>query len=230
MKNISSRLQMLKNWQDRNESQGIELIDLFPLPEEITIAGLDLAERVDSSAFFGMIWDGVHLKQQGTAVWPHIKYKTIVEHVETIQEKFQYDVIGFDETGVGIAVGQMFSSNLPMEAIQLTNKTKLDCIRVVQWLMQHKILKIRRNDQVVKELLEQEKIITDAGSTTYKHPKNRHDDLFWAMAIGCYFAVPYLIGMPPAAIVTADDDKEQDVDEIVQDVMSQYSHKFDRYS
>jgi len=224
---IEPRVALLRDWKRDNQVNGIMLNDLPEMPEELMFGGLDLAERVDHSSLFALKWNGATLKQHGTAFWPHMKYPIIVDHVTRIDAKLHFDVLGFDETGVGIAVGEMFSSELPMEPLQLTIRTKLDCIRIVQWLIDEGVLKLEKGDEVIREAADQEKIITDAGSTTYKHPKGRHDDRFWSLAICCYVAVPYIVNMAPAAIVTTPGDEvPENIERSIQESMMQYSKKY----
>jgi len=224
---IEPRVALLRDWKRDAQDHGVLLNNLPELPEEIMFGGLDLAERVDHTALFALKWNGAKLKQYGTAFWPHMKYPIIVDHVTRIDQKLNFDVLGFDESGVGIAVGEMFSQELPMEPLQLTVKTKLDCIRIVQWLIDEGVLILEKGDAVIREAQDQEKIITDAGTTTYKHPKGRHDDRFWSLAICCYVAVPYIIGVAPASIVsTPEDDLPIDVDRSIRESMMQYSKKY----
>lgn len=224
---IEPRVALLRDWKRDAHDHGVMLNNLPELPELMMFGGLDLAERVDSSAFFSLQWNGSKLKQHGTAVWPHMKYPIIVDHVGKMDEKFNFDVIGFDETGVGIAVGEMFSQELPMEPLVMTVRTKLDCIRIVQWLIDEGVLVLEKGDAVIREAQDQEKIITDAGTTTYKHPKGRHDDRFWSLAICCYVAVPYIIGVAPASIMsTPDEEIPIDVDRSIKESMMQYSKKY----
>ncbi|MGI0003630.1 MAG: hypothetical protein ACRD91_05385 [Nitrosopumilaceae archaeon] len=213
----------LIHWREQFRQQGIALNDLPKLPDTLYIGGLDLAERVDHTAFTILMWDGTNLKQYGQSVWPHIKYKEILEDLREISLKLAIQTIGFDETGGGIPIGEFFGEYLPMDPVQLSQQKKLDCLRVVQFLSQNKILQIEENSRLEAELLEQEKIITDAGNITYKHPQGRHDDLFWSMALACYVAVPYIVGCAPAAIEVAGDYPE-DVDNTITEAMHRYMY------
>jgi len=222
---VGGRSDFLLAWQQKNERIGIDFNDLPQLPETIKIGGLDLAERVDHTSLFGTKWNGQKLRQHGAFNWPHTKYPNIAEDVQTINEKVEFDHIGFDETGVGIGVAYLFNQSLPMEPVTLSNPTKLDCVGVVKFLFQAKILEIERSDSVVREIEQQEKVISDAGNRRYEHPSGTHDDRFWALAINCYIAVPYIIGLPPAAIETyVDEQDEMGIDEIERDVLNQFTN------
>jgi len=218
-----TNLNLLMRWKTGIESEGGDVKDLIP-SEIIRIGGLDLAERIDATAFQGLEWTGQYLKDQGKAKWQHTKYPIILSDLKKIQDKFNYDLIGFDETGGGIPIGEWFGEELPMEPISFTMASKLDMISVVKFLFQYGILKVKKGDELVQEILEQEKIKTDAGNIVYRHPQGRHDDQFWAMAIACFIAVPYIVGMAPASITTFNQTNvPQDVDAMIAEEMKHYA-------
>ena len=85
------------------------------------------------------------------------------------------------------------------------------------------ILELEPNSPVIREIEEQQKVISDAGFERYEHPSGVHDDLFWGLALACYAAVEFIIGLPPAGIETATDDVEMgvDADTIIEGIMQQ---------
>lgn len=219
------KIDFLRRWQEVNEDQGIEKDDLFLLPDELYISGLDLAARVDHSAFFMLQWNGRALVEHGTAIWPHVNYPIIANDVREINEKIPQHKIAFDETG-NIAVGSLFGQDLEsiMEPIHLTNPLKIDAVNVVKYLSQLGMLELEPDGIVIAEIEEQQKVFSDAGSQRYEHPSGTHDDLFWGLALACYAAVEYIIGMPPAAIETAVQEEDYGVspEEIIDNAMQQY--------
>jgi len=222
---IGGRTDFLLSWQQKNERIGVDFNELPQMPQTMMFGGLDLAERVDHTSLFGTKWNGKKLRQHGAFDWPHVKYPQISEDIHTINEKINFDHIGFDETGVGIGVAYLFNENLPMEPVTLSNPTKLDAVGVVKFLFQAEILEVERSDSIVREIEQQEKVISDSGNRRYEHPSGSHDDRFWALAINCYIAVPYIIGLPPASIESYVDEKEEmDIDLIERDVLSQYTN------
>lgn len=223
------KIDFLKRWQEIRDEDGIDDTDILILPQELHISGLDLATRVDHSAFFMLKWNGRKLMEAGTAVWPHVDYPVIAADVRAINEKFPQHKIAFDETG-NVSVGVLFGQDLEavMEPIHITNPIKLDCIRVVRFLSQLGILELEPNSPVIREIEEQQKVISDAGFERYEHPSGVHDDLFWGLALACYAAVEYIIGLPPAGIETAIDDVETgvDADTIIEGIMQQVKYQF----
>lgn len=223
-----AKIDFLRRWNEMREDEGVELNDLPQLPDMLLFGGLDLAERIDHTSLFNLNWNGQHLKQYGVAEWAGVKYPEIASDIASLHEKLGYYKIGYDETG-NIAVGYLFSQNLEevMEPIHLTNAIKLDCIRVVNYFKDIGILQLEAGDPVIRQMEDQQKVVTNAGNQRYEHPSGYHDDRFWGLALACYTAVEYIVGIPPAAIVTANEEAEyQDVDTIIEDVMRQYVNKW----
>lgn len=209
---------------NRNTNSGnVVLNDLPQLDEIILFGGLDLAERIDHTAFWVNKWNGQHLDQHAVGEWKGTKYPDIAKKVRIANYKLGgIHKIGFDETG-NIAVGYLFSQDLEgiMEPIHLSNPLKIDCVRVVKFLSELGILRLKPGDSVVNEIEEQQKVVSQSGTQRYEHPSGTHDDRFWGLALSCYVAVDYIIGIPPAAIVSAGEaeNQGQDVDDIIEDIM-----------
>jgi hypothetical protein len=175
--------------------------------------GLDLAKRVDHSAFellrlMKEVPSGdLYLQEEAFMEWPHVSYSTIAKDMLKIHTKFPMEQLGFDRSGVGDAASELFDkSALPMVEIVTTQQRKLDIIKIVKGLMEQRTsggtpkLVIDKSTELRQQALEQETIITQAGNETYKHPPNRHDDRFWALGYACFVALPYVIGYPPPVI------------------------------
>lgn len=238
-----TKIDFLKHWNYKREEAEVKIDDLPKLDENILYGGLDLAERIDHSCLFALNWDGQHLDQKGVAEWgdrgTKIRYPEIAEDVAGINEKLNFHKIGYDETG-NIAVGYLFTKRYTgtsgldgiMEPIHVTNPIKLDCIRVVNYLKDLGILRVKPNDPVIRQMEEQQKVISSAGVQRYEHPSGVHDDRFWALAFACYIAVEAIVGLPPIALETYDQaiDMGEDPDEIIDNIMKQHSHQFGGYS
>lgn len=222
------RLDLLKDWQKEHEDESED--DELNEKREIIIGGIDFAKRVDSSAFWGgKIEDGV-FKEIAYMRWPHVSYGHIANDVEKIQDRFTMELLGYDRSGVGDAVVELFSKEIPIEPVVSTQQTKLECIRIIRFLFDNNKLIVSDKSGIKREMLEQEQIISDAGNELYKHPPGKHDDLFWACAYACYVSVPYIVGIPPVAIeVTPDEYYEQDIDSIIENSMIPYTKQFAGY-
>jgi len=222
-----SKMGFLKRWEEMNSGKDGRIIlnDLPQLDEVMLFGGLDLAERIDHTGFWVNRWDGQHLTQHAVGEWKGTRYPDIAKKVRIANHKLGgIHKIGFDETG-NIAVGYLFSQDLEgiMEPIHLSNPLKIDCVRVVKFLSELGILQLEPNDPVIREIEEQQKVISPSGTQRYEHPSGSHDDRFWGLALSCYVAVEYIIGIPPAAIVSAgeDIDRGEDVDDMIDNIMMQ---------
>lgn len=197
--------------------------------ESVRIGGLDLAKRVDHSAFIILkIEDGV-LKQEAHHIWPHVKYGKVAADLLTIQDKFMMEKIGFDRNSVGDFAVELFDQTaLPMEGIKTTMQSKLDMINVLKILFHQGLLQIDRKSELVTQISEQEQIITDAGNTVYKHIPGRHDDLFWALCYACYVSLEYIVNVvEPRIRYTPEIEPEKTTDNIISSIMGPDSNIFD---
>lgn len=187
----------------------------------IRIGGMDLAKRVDHSAFIILKLDDGILKQEAHYIWPHVKYGKVAGDVLKFQNKLPMEKIGFDRNSVGDFAVELFDKTaLPMEGIKTTMQSKLDMINVLKILFHQGLLKIDKDSELVTQISEQEQIITDAGNTTYKHIPGRHDDLFWALCYACYVALEYVVNMvDPIIRYTPTPNAEQTVDDVISSVM-----------
>lgn len=161
----------------------------------VYFGGLDLAKRVDFSAFILLEFKTGVLEQRGQKKWPHINYKTVAGDVFKINQLYRMRKICFDRSGVGDAAKELFSRELPLEEVISSLPTKIEIINLIHSLFNNKKLVIKDED-LYKQVLEQEKHISDAGNELYKHPSNKHDDLFWALGYACYAAKGFMMGRP----------------------------------
>lgn len=161
----------------------------------INFGGLDVALRVDNTALCVLkLEDGV-LDQIGQKVWPHIPFKQINEDLLKIQHLEKMKAIGYDRLGVGDGAKQLFSKELPLRDIVSSQPNKLDMISLVKGLFDNEKLVVHDKD-LYREILEQERKISDAGNVLYQHPTGFHDDRFWSLCYACTVASYSLAGVP----------------------------------
>jgi hypothetical protein len=98
----------------------------------------------------------------------------------------------------------------------MSNTSKIELINLFQGLMQDSKLLVVMGGELEKQIKEQEWDISDAGNLLYRHPPNRHDDLFWALCYACYAAAPALKTTPRPVIRFAQPDY-RNLDRIVDD-------------
>ena len=164
--------------------------------------GLDLASRVDNTALVVLKLENGTLEQIGMKIWPHVSYDVIADDLLKIQAKENMTKVGFDRSGVGDAVGSLFDKSLPMVPIITTQQSKIQMIQLIKGMFQQKKLLIH-SKKLYTEVTEQQQHISDAGNILYKHPSNRHDDAFWALAYACNVASRYLGGSARPSIASS---------------------------
>lgn len=166
--------------------------------------GLDIAIRVDSTCLEGLelnMQEGV-LDQISQKVWNHSDYDTIARDMLTIQQHELFRSIGYDRTGVGDGARRLFNRQVPLRDVLLSAPKKFEIITTMKGLIAQEKLFIHDKD-LYREVLEQEKIISEAGNPLYRHPTGFHDDRFWALGLAVDQAAPFVLGRPMPSIAVA---------------------------
>jgi phage FluMu gp28-like protein len=153
-------------------------------------AGQDLAKRRDYSALAVLERTNddklklVYLKE-----WPHVDYKVVIADTKRIYKRFQWYKLGVDRSGIGDSIIEEYYNEYA-EGIVFNAKTKEEMIEYIILLRQQGRLILPKHgaEELIHQLGEQERILSDAGTVKFRHPSGRHDDLLWALALACYVA------------------------------------------
>lgn len=160
----------------------------------VKYGGLDLALRVDNTSLCVLkLEDGI-LDQVGQKIWPHIAFKEINEDLLKIQNLERMKAIGYDRLGVGDGAKQLFDKQIPLRDIVSSQPNKFDMISLVKGLFDQERLIVHDKD-LYREILEQERKISDAGNILYQHPTGFHDDRFWSLCYACAVASHSMSGV-----------------------------------
>jgi hypothetical protein len=180
----------------------------------INFGGLDIALRVDNTALCVLkLEDGV-LDQIGQKVWPHIPFKQINEDLLKIQHLEKMKAIGYDRLGVGDGAKQLFSKELPLRDIVSSQPNKLDMISLVKGLFDNEKLTVHDKD-LYREILEQERKISDAGNVLYQHPTGFHDDRFWSLCYACTVASYSIAGVARPRVAVMKTRRNQNLESLI---------------
>lgn len=180
----------------------------------INFGGLDVALRVDNTALCVLkLEDGV-LDQIGQKVWPHIPFKQINEDLLKIQHLEKMKAIGYDRLGVGDGAKQLFSKELPLRDIVSSQPNKLDMISLVKGLFDNEKLTVHDKD-LYREILEQERKISDAGNVLYQHPTGFHDDRFWSLCYACTVASYSIAGVARPRVAVMKTRRNQNLESLI---------------
>lgn len=139
------------------------------------------------------------MEQISQKVWEHSSYDIIADEMLAIQRFELFRSIGYDRTGVGDGARRLFSKEVPLRDVLLSAPKKFEIITTMKGLISQEKLFIHDKD-LYREILEQEKIISDAGNPLYRHPTGFHDDRFWALGLAVDQAAPYIMGRPRPSI------------------------------
>lgn len=165
------------------------------MSNSVNYGGLDIALRVDNTSLCVLKLEDNHLDQIGQKVWPHIPFDEINNDLLKIQKIERMAAIGYDRLGVGDGARHLFSKALPLRDIISSQTNKLDMISLVKGLFDQERLTVH-DPELYKEILEQERKISDAGNVLYQHPSGFHDDRFWSLCYACSVAAYAMSGVP----------------------------------
>lgn len=160
----------------------------------VNFGGLDVALRVDNTVLQVLTLEDKMLEQKGQKVWPHMAFKEINEDLLKIQRKERMKAIGYDRLGVGDGAKQLFNKEIPLRDIISSQPNKLDMISLVKGLFDQERLLVHDKD-LFREIMEQERKISEAGNVLYQHPTGFHDDRFWALCYACAMASHSMAGV-----------------------------------
>jgi hypothetical protein len=160
----------------------------------VKFGGLDLALRVDNTVLEVLTLEDGILDQTGQKVWPHMKFSEINDDLVKINKLERFKAVGYDRLGVGDGAKQLFNKAIPLRDIVSSMTNKFDMISLVKGLFDQDKLTVHDKD-LFREILEQERKISEAGNVLYQHPTGFHDDRFWALCYACSVASFSLAGV-----------------------------------
>jgi hypothetical protein len=176
----------------------------------VNYGGLDVALRVDNTSLCVLKLEDNQLEQIGQKIWPHIPFDKINNDLLKIQNKERMAAIGYDRLGVGDGARYLFSKALPLRDIVSSQPNKLDMISLVKGLFDQERLLVH-DPELYKEILEQERKVSDAGNVLYQHPSGFHDDRFWSLCYACSVAAYAMSGVPRPRIAVQKSRRQTDL-------------------
>ena len=160
-------------------------------------AGLDLGKQIDYSVLAVIQLtekDEVRLvhKRQFPLGTP---YPEVIAYAARTHQTFDFDGMYVDKTGIGDAVvDELESIDMPeVKGVFFTDAEKENMLNCLKLLMEKKLLRIRGEDkQLIAQINEQQYEYLKPNSAQervhikFYHPKGRHDDQLFALALACY--------------------------------------------
>ncbi len=160
-------------------------------------AGLDLGKQIDYS-----VLAVIQLTEKGEVRLVHKRqfplgtpYPEVVAYAARIHQTFGFDGMYVDKTGIGDAVvDELENIDMPeVKGVFFTDAEKENMLNYLKLLMEKKLLRIRGEDkQLIAQINEQQYEYLKPNSAQerihikFRHPKGRHDDQLFALALACY--------------------------------------------
>lgn len=159
--------------------------------------GLDLGKQVDFSVLAvvqqteNSEFRLVHKRQfpLGTP------YPEVIAYVAKTSQVFSFEGMYVDKTGIGDAiVDELENIDIPeVKGVFFTDTEKENMLNYLKLLMEKKQLRIQGSDkQLIAQINEQQYEYLKPNTAQehihmkYRHPKGRHDDQLFALALACY--------------------------------------------
>jgi len=182
----------------------------------VKFGGLDLALRVDNTVLEVLTLEDGILDQTGQKIWPHMNFSDINDDLTKINRIEKFKAVGYDRLGVGDGAKQLFSKEIPLRDIVSSMTNKFDMISLVKGLFDQDKLTVHDKD-LFREILEQERKISDAGNVLYQHPSGFHDDRFWALCYACAVASYSIAGMARPRVATMSPNRRGNLNDMADD-------------
>jgi hypothetical protein len=160
-------------------------------------AGLDLGKQIDHSVLVV-----VQLTEKNEVRLVHkcqfplgTPYPTVIAYAARTHQVFNLEGMFVDKTGIGDAVvDELESIEIPeVKGVFFTDAEKENILNYLKLLMEKKELRIRGDDKMlIAQINEQQYEYLKPNTAQerihikFKHPRGRHDDQLYALALACY--------------------------------------------
>jgi len=112
-------------------------------------------------------------------------YNQVIGHLAKANEKFLFQKILVDQTGVGEPILEEIRSQGMncIEGIKFTAETKEELLTGLKILMEQEKLAIPYNRRLCEQINEQQYTYSKSGHLQFSHPPSSHDDMLWSLAL-----------------------------------------------
>lgn len=170
-----------ENVEDVEDYQG-SLLDL----------GVDFGKKRDSTVIVGVTREAPHT----TKVLREFKGGKVATYEEPKQylirnlKEWNVSRVKLDDSGPGQEIIETLQNKFGtmIKPIEFTNPKKEKMIWNLKHMMLDEKVKLKDDDELVKQLHGLRKKVTDHGNVQYMHPSSgpvQHDDYVWALALAC---------------------------------------------
>jgi hypothetical protein len=175
-------------------------------------AGLDLGKQIDHSVLvIVQLNEKNQIRQMHKRQFPlGTPYPEVIAYAARAHQAFDFEGMYVDKTGIGDAVvDELDEIGIPeVKGVFFTDSEKENMLNYLKLLMEKKQLQLQGSDkQLIAQINEQqyEYLKPDTAQERihikFRHPKGRHDDQLFALALACYASKervpePFLVVIP----------------------------------
>jgi len=159
------------------------------IPEGNYYAGVDFGKHKDYSTITVVKRENHNLQlvylqefELGTA------YTNVINHLLKAHQKFNFQKIIVDQTGIGEPVlDELKSQGLSnTQGMTFTVKAKEELLTTLKILMEQKRLKLPYHRRLCQQINEQQFQYSRSGHLSFSHPVGSHDDMLWALSMAVW--------------------------------------------
>jgi phage FluMu gp28-like protein len=112
-------------------------------------------------------------------------YNQIIGHLAKANEKFLFQKVLVDQTGVGEPILEEIRNQGMncVEGLKFTTETKEELLTGLKMLMEQEELAIPYDRRLCEQMNEQQYVYGKNGRLQFNHPPNSHDDMLWSLAL-----------------------------------------------
>lgn len=169
-------------------------IEDYELPDKINnkysyYLGVDFARMgEDKSVFIPVLSHGGGVRVSDIITTEHKMLTDAVGRVKQLDEKYSFDRICLDQTGLGAGPTDMLTEEFgyKVEGITFTMQSKEDLYSNLKKMMEQGRLKIPNNRDLYYELSDLRYEVASSGHLKLHHSERGHDDYPDALALACW--------------------------------------------
>jgi hypothetical protein len=112
-------------------------------------------------------------------------YSQVIGHLAKANEKFLFQKVLVDQTGVGEPILEEIRSQGMncVEGLKFTAETKEELLTGLKILMEQERLAIPYHRRLCEQINEQQYAYSKSGHLQFSHSPNSHDDMLWSLAL-----------------------------------------------
>jgi phage FluMu gp28-like protein len=179
---------LIRKCVEQAQKQNLELHTNLEqnIPKGQYYAGIDFGKLQDHSAIAITKTEDNTTKLFYIHEFPlETPYTQVIGHLKKANEKFQFQKVLVDQTGVGEPIlEEIRNQNINcVEGLKFTAETKEQLLTGLKMLMEQEKLAIPYHRRLCEQINDQQYTYTKTGHLQFSHPPNSHDDMLWSLAL-----------------------------------------------